>query len=84
MTAFSGLVGFFPLAIATGAGAASRQSLGTALFGGYLVSTFLSLFMVPLLYIIIKSLNDRFLPPNKDHKDHKDLERRIETPQQTL
>ena len=69
MTAISGLVGFFPLAIATGAGAASRQSLGTAIFGGYLLSTFLSLFLVPILYIIIKSLDDRFFPPNKDRKE---------------
>jgi len=68
MTAISGLVGFFPLAIATGAGAASRQSLGTAIFGGYLLSTFLSLFLVPVLYIIIKSLNDRLFPPRKDRK----------------
>ncbi|HEY9641161.1 MAG TPA: efflux RND transporter permease subunit [Coleofasciculaceae cyanobacterium] len=81
MTSISGLVGFFPLAIATGAGAASRQSLGTAIFGGYLISTFLSLFLVPILYIIIKTLNDRFMPP---HKDHQELERRLETPQQTL
>ena len=68
MTAIAGLVGFFPLAIASGAGAASRQSLGTALFGGYLLSTFLSLFMVPVLYIIIKQLNDRFFPPNKERQ----------------
>ncbi|MBI4785413.1 MAG: efflux RND transporter permease subunit [Oscillatoriophycideae cyanobacterium NC_groundwater_1537_Pr4_S-0.65um_50_18] len=73
MTAISGLVGFFPLAIATGAGAASRQSLGTAVFGGYLLSTFLSLFLVPILYIITKSLNDRFFPPNKERKEQERL-----------
>lgn len=62
MTAVSGLVGFFPLVIASGAGAASRQSLGTALFGGYLLSTFLSLFIVPVLYVLVKKAGDRFLP----------------------
>jgi HAE1 family hydrophobic/amphiphilic exporter-1 len=56
MTAFSTLLGIFPLVIATGAGAASRQSLGTAVFGGMLIATFLSLFIVPVLYIVIKSL----------------------------
>jgi HAE1 family hydrophobic/amphiphilic exporter-1 len=65
MTSFSGLVGFFPLAIASGAGAASRQSLGTAIFGGYFIATFLSLFVVPVLYIVTKQATDRFFPPKK-------------------
>ncbi|MBF2075657.1 MAG: efflux RND transporter permease subunit [Synechococcales cyanobacterium C42_A2020_086] len=65
MTAISSVVGFFPLAIAVGAGAASRQSLGTALVGGYLIATFLSLFIVPVLYIVIKQATDRLLPPKK-------------------
>ena len=60
MTAISTLSSIFPLVIASGAGAGSRQSLGTAVFGGMLVATFLSLFVVPILYIIIKQLSDRF------------------------
>ncbi|HEY9889252.1 MAG TPA: efflux RND transporter permease subunit, partial [Candidatus Obscuribacterales bacterium] len=65
MTTISTLVGIFPLVIATGAGAGSRQSLGTAVFGGMFVATFLSLFVVPILYILVKHLSDRFLggPP---------------------
>ncbi|MBX9567266.1 MAG: efflux RND transporter permease subunit [Candidatus Obscuribacterales bacterium] len=54
MTSFAFIVGLLPLAIATGAGAASRQSLGTAVCGGMLVSTFISLFLVPVVYILIK------------------------------
>jgi len=65
MTALSTLLGIFPLAIATGAGAASRQSLGTAVFGGMFVATFLSLFMVPILYIVINLIRDRFKPGGK-------------------
>jgi HAE1 family hydrophobic/amphiphilic exporter-1 len=60
MTAISTLLGIFPLVIATGAGSASRQSLGTAVFGGMVVSTVLSLFVVPILYIVIVSLFCRF------------------------
>lgn len=75
MTALSGLVGFFPLAIATGAGAASRQSLGTALFGGYLLATFLSLFIVPILYILVKRGMDRFFPkPPSYHRRYEEDE----------
>ncbi len=65
MTAFSTLLGIFPLAIATGAGAGSRQSLGTTVFGGMLIATFLSLFVVPILYIVIKTTTERFIRPNR-------------------
>ena len=60
MTAVSTLIGIFPLTIATGAGAASRQSLGTAVFGGMIVSTFLSLLVVPILYVVIAKTFCRF------------------------
>ena len=60
MTAISSLVGFYPLVVATGAGASSRWSLGTAVFGGMLFATVLSLFLVPSLYILIKSLESYF------------------------
>lgn len=68
MTAISTLVGIFPLVIATGAGAGSRQSLGTAVFGGMLIATFLSLFVVPILYIAIKMLSDRVLPKRREQE----------------
>lgn len=61
MTAISTLVGIFPLVIATGAGAGSRQSLGTAVFGGMLVATFLSLFVVLILYIGLETVSDRLI-----------------------
>jgi HAE1 family hydrophobic/amphiphilic exporter-1 len=65
MTAISTLLGIFPLVIATGAGAGSRQSLGTAVFGGMFVATFLSLFIVPILYIIISKIRQRLQPVQK-------------------
>jgi HAE1 family hydrophobic/amphiphilic exporter-1 len=70
MTAISTLIGIFPLVIATGAGAESRQSLGTAVFGGMLIATFLSLFVVPILYIVVKMISDRIKPggPSKHKK----------------
>ncbi|MFN6474479.1 MAG: efflux RND transporter permease subunit [Nostoc sp. SerVER01] len=65
MTGFSTLLGIYPLAVATGAGAGSRQSLGTAVFGGMLIATFLSLFIVPILYIVIKETTERFIKPKR-------------------
>lgn len=64
MTAISTLSSIFPLVIASGAGAGSRQSLGTAVFGGMFVATFLSLFVVPILYIVVKQLSEKFVPPS--------------------
>ncbi|MDY7012768.1 MAG: efflux RND transporter permease subunit, partial [Cyanobacteriota bacterium] len=68
MTAISSLVGFFPLVVATGAGSASRWSIGTVVFGGLLVATVLSLFLVPILYMVIKQLEHRFLGLKKPDK----------------
>jgi multidrug efflux pump subunit AcrB len=55
MTAFSTVFGLLPLALATGAGAASRVSLGVAVIGGMLVSTFLSLYVIPVFYVLATS-----------------------------
>jgi HAE1 family hydrophobic/amphiphilic exporter-1 len=59
MTTFAFVLGVWPLLFPEGAGAASRKSLGTAIVGGTLVSTFLSLFVVPILYIVIAKIRDR-------------------------
>jgi HAE1 family hydrophobic/amphiphilic exporter-1 len=53
MTAFSFILGVIPLLIASGAGAASRQSLGTAVFGGMLVATVTGVFFIPVLYVVV-------------------------------
>lgn len=62
MTALAFILGIVPLVTAEGAGSTSRQSLGTAVFGGMIVSTFLSLFVVPVLYILIGTIRARFRP----------------------
>ena len=66
MTAIAFILGIFPLVIATGAGSLSRQSLGTAVCGGMIVSTILSLFVVPVLYIVVETARDRFKPGHKN------------------
>jgi HAE1 family hydrophobic/amphiphilic exporter-1 len=58
MTAFSFILGVFPLVIATGAGASSRQSLGTAVFGGMLLSTILGVFLIPVLYVVVQRASE--------------------------
>ncbi len=76
MTAVSTLAGFIPLVIASGAGAVSRWSLGTVVFGGMLVATILSLIFVPILYIVIKNLEEDLLKGGRTSQ--KDLQRLTE------
>jgi HAE1 family hydrophobic/amphiphilic exporter-1 len=59
MTAFAFILGVSPLVIATGAGAASRESLGTVVFGGMLVATVLGLVFTPVFYVTIERLRER-------------------------
>jgi HAE1 family hydrophobic/amphiphilic exporter-1 len=54
LTAFSSLAGFLPLLLASGFGSGSRISIGTVVFSGLLVATALSLFVVPVVYRLIK------------------------------
>jgi multidrug efflux pump subunit AcrB len=51
MTAFAFILGVVPLVLAGGAGVNSRHSLGTAVFGGMIASTSLSLIVVPVFYV---------------------------------
>ena len=54
LTAITSLAGFLPLLLASGSGAASRISIGTVVFSGLLVSSALSLFVVPPVYFSLK------------------------------
>ena len=58
MTAFAFVLGVVPLMFATGAGAASRQSIGTTVFGGMLAATILTLAFVPVFYALIEHLRE--------------------------
>ncbi len=60
MTAFAFLLGIWPLVTATGAGAASRRSLGTAVFGGMALSTLLTFLLTPVLFVLFERLRERF------------------------
>jgi hydrophobe/amphiphile efflux-1 (HAE1) family protein len=56
MTAFSSILGFLPLLIASGAGAASRQAVGNAVVGGMMAATVFSLLFVPTFFVVFQSL----------------------------
>ncbi len=59
MTSFAFIIGVIPLMISSGAGAASRHSLGSTVFGGMLAATCLGIFFIPSLYMFFAHLIDR-------------------------
>jgi HAE1 family hydrophobic/amphiphilic exporter-1 len=60
MTAFSSILGFVPLLVASGAGAGSRQAVGTAVVGGMIAATFFSLMFVPSFFVVFQWLGEFF------------------------
>jgi HAE1 family hydrophobic/amphiphilic exporter-1 len=58
MTAISSIAGFMPLVVAAGAGAASRQAIGTAVVGGMIAATVMSLIFTPVFYVVMQGLGE--------------------------
>ncbi len=59
MTALSFVFGTVPLVIATGAGANARRDLGTAVFGGMLVATFIGILLIPVFYVVVQKITEK-------------------------
>lgn len=60
MTASAFILGVFPMVIAGGAAAASRQAIGVPVFWGMLIATLGGLFIIPMVYVLVQSLYDKF------------------------
>jgi HAE1 family hydrophobic/amphiphilic exporter-1 len=59
MTSLAFILGVLPLVFATGAGQEARHSVGTAVAGGMLLSTFLNIIFIPVLYVVIETVRER-------------------------
>ena len=55
MTSMAFIFGIVPLVVATGAGAAARQSMGTGVFGGMILATFIATIFIPLFFVWLSS-----------------------------
>ncbi|MBI3802987.1 MAG: multidrug efflux RND transporter permease subunit [Nitrospirae bacterium] len=62
MTSMAFILGVTPLVLAKGAGAASRHSIGTGVFGGMFAETFLAIFFTPLFFVTIRRFTRRSVP----------------------
>jgi len=57
MTAFAFILGCVPLWTATGSGAISRQTMGTAVIGGMGAATLFAIFIIPMLFYVVEKLS---------------------------
>ena len=62
MTALTMIIGLFPLVVATGAGANGNISLGVGTVGGMLIGTMALLFVVPVLFIVFQTIEEKVMP----------------------
>lgn len=69
MTALTMIIGLFPLVVASGAGANGNISLGVGTVGGMIVGTLALLFVVPTLFIVFQTLQERLMPARKHEED---------------
>jgi multidrug efflux pump len=69
MTSFSSILGMFPLVIATGEGANGRIAMGVAVVGGLIVSTLISLYIVPAMYMYISTDHKKRQTPEDEDKN---------------
>lgn len=85
MTAFASILGTIPLAIATGASAKSRHSIGTGFIGGMTGATVIAVFLIPMFYWLLQSMSEKFFagrkrregqgPTNDQHGAQTELEK---------
>jgi HAE1 family hydrophobic/amphiphilic exporter-1 len=59
MTSFAFILGVAPLMVASGAGGASQQAIGTVVFGGMMASTLLAIPFVPVFYVLLERMSER-------------------------
>ncbi|MFO1414455.1 MAG: multidrug efflux RND transporter permease subunit [Burkholderiales bacterium] len=68
MTSFAFVLGTFPLAIATGASANSRHSIGTGVIGGTLMATVIAIFFIPMFFWALETVSTRFFGSGTEKK----------------
>ena len=66
MTSFAFILGLIPLMVASGAGAAGNNSIGTGAVGGMLIGTLFGVFVIPVLFIVFETLQEKISGPPKE------------------
>ncbi len=74
MTSFAFILGLYPLVVASGASELARRGVGTAVFGGMILASFVGIFAIPPLYVTFQAVREKLRPgirpPEKKEEDH--------------
>ena len=73
MTILSFIFGIIPLALATGAGAITQKTIGIALLGGMTMATFVALFIVPVIYVLLEAMRETVVDVEEEVKMRESL-----------
>jgi hydrophobe/amphiphile efflux-1 (HAE1) family protein len=68
MTSFAFILGLLPLVIATGASQLARRDVGTPVFGGMILASFIGIFAIPPLYVSFQAIRERLRPSTRPHE----------------
>src|SRR5690349_23478000 len=68
MTSFAFILGLLPLVIATGASQLARRDVGTPVFGGMILASFIGIFAIPPLYVTFQAIREKLRPSSRPRK----------------
>jgi len=78
MTSFAFILGLYPLVVASGASQLARRDVGTPVFGGMILASFIGIFAIPPLYVMFQSIRERLRPSIRPEKQSKPADKAIE------
>lgn len=78
MTSLALIIGLMPMMFANGAGANGNQALGTGAIGGMLIGMILQVLIVPTLFVVFQTLQEKFTPPTWSDKDNRKIKSELE------
>ena len=65
MTSFAFILGLYPLVVATGASQLARRDVGTPVFGGMILASFIGIFAIPPLYVTFQAMREKLRPSTR-------------------
>ena len=65
MTSFAFILGLYPLVVASGASELARRGVGTPVFGGMILASFIGIFAIPPLYVTFQAIRERLRPSSR-------------------
>ncbi len=68
MTSFAFILGLYPLVVASGASQLARRDVGTPVFGGMILASFIGIFAIPPLYVTFQAIRERLRPSARPQK----------------